>query len=219
MTLSEPAARAALIAAMHELDAPGLNVGTTGNASCRVGEGVLITPSGVPVPDLDEHSPVLLGPDGTVCGQGRPSSEWRFHVDLFEARPEVGAIVHTHSTFATALACTGRGIPPFHYMVAAAGGSEIPLADYATFGTAELSANVAAALSGCRACLVANHGVVALGDDLGAAVTLAAYVENLAQMYVVTLGIGGAQLLDDTEMARVVAKFQGYGVAGHGRSH
>lgn len=203
---------------MRDLDARGLNVGTTGNASCRVDGGVLITPSGVPIPALNERSLVLIGPDGTISGQGRPSSEWRFHVDLFAARPEIGAIVHTHSTYATALACTGRGIPAFHYMVAAAGGSGIPLARYATFGTAELSANVVAALSGCRACLIANHGVIALGDDLEAAVTLAAYVENLAQMYVVTLGIGGAELLDDAEMARVIAKFQGYGVAGHGRS-
>lgn len=208
--------RAALVSAMRGLEDRGLNVGTTGNASCRVAGGFLVTPTGVPGAGLTPAGLVEVDLSGRVHGDGRPSSEWRFHRDIYASRPDVGAVVHTHSTYATALACTGRGIPAFHYMVAVAGGQDIRCADYATFGTEALSANALAALEGRRACLMANHGVIATGDDLDEALTLAAYVENLARMYEVALGLGQVRILTENEMAEVIEKFHGYGVQSDG---
>lgn len=133
------------------------------------------------------------------------------HLAIYAARREVEAIVHTHSTAATALACLGKGIPAFHYMVAAAGGADIRCAPYATFGSAALAAHALAALDGRRACLLANHGMIALGASLGQALALAREVENLAEQYLRTLAVGQPNLLDDAEMARVIAKFASYG--------
>jgi L-fuculose-phosphate aldolase len=155
----------------------------------------------VPVMDLD----------GRWFGARRPSSEWRFHRDIFRSRPEVGAIVHTHSPHATALACTGRGIPAFHYMVAVAGGADVRCAAYRTFGTQELSQAALAALQDRKACLLANHGVIATGSDLQSAVALAGEVENLARQYSVALSLGEVSLLDEAEMSRVLEKFRSYG--------
>jgi L-fuculose-phosphate aldolase len=149
--------------------------------------------------------------DGRWFGRRRPSSEWRFHRDIFRSRNEVAAIVHTHSPKATSLACTGRGIPAFHYMVAVAGGSDIRCAPYFTFGTQELSDAAVAALEGRKACLLANHGVIAVGANLPAAVRLAGEVENLAAQYCAALTIGKVRILDDIEMRRVVEKFRTYG--------
>lgn len=203
--------RDALVQTMRSLEAAGLNVGTTGNASVRTAKGLLITPSGIPVSALTAERMVALALDGSPLGAGRPSSEWRFHCDIFRDRPEVEAIVHTHSPHATALATTGRGIPAFHYMVAVAGGRDIRCAPYATFGTEALSAAAVAALVDRRACLLANHGVIATGNTLAAALGLAGYVENLAQMYIAALGIGDVQLLDDLEMKVVLERFRDYG--------
>jgi L-fuculose-phosphate aldolase len=140
-----------------------------------------------------------------------PSSEWRFHRDILSARPEIGAIVHTHSPRATALACTGRAIPAFHYMVAVAGGTDIRCAPYHTFGSQELSQAAVAALQGRLACLLANHGVIALGRDLDAALSLAGEVEDLADKYISARSLGDVEILDDDEMRRVIAKFRTYG--------
>jgi L-fuculose-phosphate aldolase len=149
--------------------------------------------------------------EGRWFGRRRPSSEWRFHRDIFRSRPEVGAIVHTHSPRATALACTGRGIPAFHYMVAVAGGCDIRCAPYQTFGTQELSQAALAALQDRKACLLANHGVIATGPDLRSAVALAGEVENLATQYGTALSLGEVRILDETEMGRVLEKFRSYG--------
>jgi L-fuculose-phosphate aldolase len=149
--------------------------------------------------------------DGRWFGRRRPSSEWRFHRDIFKSRRDVDAIVHTHSPRATALACTGRGIPAFHYMVAVAGGRDIRCAGYCTFGTQELSDAALAALTDRRACLLANHGVIAVGTDLPAAIALADEVENLALQYCAALSLGEVRILDDAEMYRVVEKFHSYG--------
>src|SRR5207244_5651581 len=138
--------------------------------------------------------------DGRAFRRRRPSSEWRFHRDIFHSRHDVSAIVHTHSPRATALACTGRGIPAFHYMVAVAGGADIRCAPYHTFGSQELSDVAVAALDGRRACLLANHGVIALGADLSAALTLAGEVENLAAQYCAALVVGDVTILDDEEL-------------------
>jgi L-fuculose-phosphate aldolase len=151
--------------------------------------------------------------DGRWFGRRRPSSEWRFHRDIFKARHDVGAIVHTHSPRATALACTGRGIPAFHYMVAVAGGRDIRCAPYHAFGTQELSDAALAALKDRKACLLANHGVIATGADLPSAISLAGEVENLALQYGAALSLGEVRILDDAEMCRVVEKFRTYGQA------
>jgi L-fuculose-phosphate aldolase len=189
----------------------GLGRGTSGNVSVRHADGFLVTPSGVPYDACTAEQVVALSLEGRVVGGGRPSSEWRFHRDIYRERLEAGAIVHTHSPFATALACLGRGIPAFHYMVAVAGGNAIRCADYATFGSQELSDHALAALAGHRACLLDRHGVIAFGDSLTAALALAVEVENLAEMYLHVLQVGEPRLLDEAEMERVVEKFRGYG--------
>jgi L-fuculose-phosphate aldolase len=153
----------------------------------------------------------LMDLEGRWFGHRRPSSEWRFHRDIFKSRDDVGAIVHTHSPKATALACTGRGIPAFHYMVAVAGGPDIRCAPYHAFGTQELSDAALAALKDRKACLLANHGVIATGADLRAAIYLAGEVESLAEQYCTALTLGEVRILDDTQMRRVLEKFRTYG--------
>ena len=209
----ERAARQSLIDHCCAMNASGLSLGKSGNASLRWGEGLLITPTGRAYDRLQPEDIVFLSADG-ACGPGQllPSSEWRFHCDILRAFPETNAVVHTHSTYATALACVGRGIPAFHYMVAVAGGADIPCADYATFGTPELSAHILAALRGGRkACLMAHHGQVATGKTLADAYALAQEVENLAQQYLLACSLGPARTLPTEEMARVVEKFRTYG--------
>jgi L-fuculose-phosphate aldolase len=153
----------------------------------------------------------LVDLQGRWFGRRRPSSEWRFHRDILKARGEIGAIVHTHSPKATSLACTGRGIPAFHYMIAAAGGADIRCAPYHTFGSEELSAAAVEALTGRLACLLANHGVIALGTDLDGALSLAGEVEDLAGKYCAALALGEIRILDGLEMERVIDKFRTYG--------
>ena len=205
------ALRRRIVATCRRMNALGINQGTSGNVSARVHGGLLITPSGVPYDMLKPEGIVMLAPDGDVRGAGKPSSEWRFHVDILAARPDAGAIVHTHSVHATALSCLRRDIPAFHYMVAAAGGDTIRCARYATFGTQALSDHALAALEGRRACLLANHGVIASGRDLDAALALAVEVEALAQQYLLALQAGKPAILSATEMRRVLEKFKSYG--------
>jgi L-fuculose-phosphate aldolase len=208
----ELSARQSLIDHCCAMNRSGLSLGKSGNASLRWGQGLLITPTGRAYDRLLPQDIVYLEADG-FCppGQLLPSSEWRFHCDILRAFPDVGAVVHAHSPYATALACRGESIPAFHYMVAVAGGDDIPCADYATFGTAELSENVLAALGGRRACLMANHGQVALGRTLAQAYELALEVENLARQYLLARQLGPTRNLDAAEMARVVEKFRTYG--------
>jgi L-fuculose-phosphate aldolase len=204
--------RRALIEASRELVQRGLAYGTSGNISVRRDEQCFfITPSGMPPDVLTPDDVPLMDLDGRWFGRRRPSSEWRFHRDIFRSRDEVRAIVHTHSPQATSLACTGRGIPAFHYMVARAGGPDIRCAPYRTFGTQELSDAAIAALQGRSACLLANHGVIATGADLPAALALAGEIENLALQYCTTLTIGEVRTLSELEMSRVVEKFRTYG--------
>ncbi|MEK9662522.1 MAG: class II aldolase/adducin family protein [Alphaproteobacteria bacterium] len=205
------ALRRAIVATCRRMNALGINQGTSGNVSSRVSGGLLITPSGVPYEAMTPGGIVAMAADGTVKGDGKPSSEWRFHVDILAARPDAGAIVHTHSVHATALSCLRRDIPAFHYMVAVGGGDTIRCADYATFGTQTLSDHALAALDGRRACLLANHGVIATGRDLDAALALAVEVETLAQQYLLALQVGKPTILGKGEMRRVVEKFANYG--------
>jgi L-fuculose-phosphate aldolase len=172
---------------------------------------MLITPSGVSYDRLDAGSLVAVDADGTPHGSLAPSSEWRFHLAIYAARPEAGAVVHSHSPHATALACLGRPMPAFHYEVAFAGGRDIRCAPYATFGTKALSDSVVEALAERRACLVANHGVVCLGENLGRALALAQSVEQLARIYLLALSVGEPRILSDEEMDVVLRKFENYG--------
>ena len=213
--MNDTALRMALIATCRELNARGLTHGKSGNVSVRRdAASFLISPTGIAYDQLQPGDIPAMDFNGQWFGSKRPSSEWRFHRDILKARADAGAIVHTHSRHAAALACTGQGIPAFHYMVAVAGGADIRCAPYGTFGTQDLSDNAVAALKDRRACLLANHGVIALGADLGAALALAGEVENLASQYTVALRLGGLRILDDTEMATVVEKFATYGHQG-----
>lgn len=190
----------------------GLNRGTSGNLSVRLPGGFLITPTGIPYDALTAADVVRLDARGVAArGQLKPSSEWRFHCDIYADRPQVGAIVHTHSRYASVLACQRRELPAFHYMVAAAGGDSVRCADYATFGTAQLSANALVALEDRHACLLANHGLIATAANLAGALALAEEIEALAAQYSAALATGTPVLLDAAEMARVVARFTTYG--------
>ncbi|HTZ76730.1 MAG TPA: class II aldolase/adducin family protein [Stellaceae bacterium] len=207
-----PAAlRKAIIAAACRMNDLGINQGKSGNLSARIADGFLVTPTGMSYEALKPADIVAMDFKGRARGRRLPSSEWRFHRDIFAARPEVNAIVHTHAMFATTLACLHREIPPFHYMVAVAGGDSVRCAPYATFGTEELSRNAVAALAGRKACLLANHGMIAVGSSIEQALALAVEVETLAAMYWRALQVGVPQLLDDAEMARVIEKFRTYG--------
>ena len=211
MSPGERGLRVRMIEAARRMNASGLNQGRSGNVSARVEGGFLVTPTGVPYESLNLPDLVFMRQDGQREGTYTPSSEWRLHRDIYEKHPEAGAVVHTHSPFATTLACQRRPIPAFHYEVAFGGGKDIRCAEYATFGTQELSDNALRALEGRRACLMANHGVVALGATLEDAFTMAEKVEALARLYWQALQLGEPALLDDAEMSRVLERFRTYG--------
>ena len=209
---ADTALRGAVVAACRELTRRDLTHGTSGNISIRRDEhSFFISPTGSVYEELESADIPLMSLEGSWFGRRRPSSEWRFHRDIFKARTDVGAIVHTHSRYATALACTGRGIPAFHYMVAKTGGTEIRCAPYRTFGSQELSDVAVWALGKRTACLLGNHGVIAVGVDVGAALTLAGEVENLAAQYCAAQALGDVKILGEAEMLRVVEKFRTYG--------
>jgi L-fuculose-phosphate aldolase len=190
----------------------GLNRGTSGNCSVRNGSGFLITPSGATIEDMSPESMVEMDFSGRVIGDGKPSSEWFFHRDILEKRPEVGAVIHTHSVFATALACLRKDVPPFHYMISVAGGDNIRCAPYALFGSQALSDAALLALEGRRACLLANHGMIVLGRDLDVALAVAMEVETLCEQYLRALQAGEPHLLSSEQMSEVMAQFKGYGL-------
>jgi L-fuculose-phosphate aldolase len=205
--------RRELLEAARAMNASGINTGTSGNLSLRSGQGMLITPSGMPYEKLLPEDLVCMDSAGRAENELQPSSEWRIHHDIYQRHPDIGAILHAHPVHCAALACLNRPIPAFHYMVAVAGGRDIRCAQYATFGTQELSDHVAEALRGRKACLMANHGLLATGATPGAALALAVEVENLARTYLQCLAVGEPVLLPDDEMDRVLEKFQSYG--GH----
>jgi L-fuculose-phosphate aldolase len=216
MTLREQ-----LVAVARRMNASGINQGTSGNLSVRIEGGMLITPSSLPYEQMQSEDLVALDLAGeplTAAGGTagrRPSSEWRLHADILASRPEVQAVLHCHSIHATALACHGRAIPPFHYMTAVAGGDDIRCAPYATFGTSELSQLAVQALEGRLACLLAQHGQVALGRSLDQALRIAIEVDTLAQMYLQALQLGEPPLLSAAQMAAVHQQFRSllYGAA------
>lgn len=203
--------RQALIAVAQAMAPAGLNRGTSGNVSVRSGNGFYITPTGLPYASLSPDDIPLMALDGSHQGRRKPSSEWRFHRDLYAGRPEVGAVLHAHSPFAVSLACLRRDIPPFHYMIARFGGSTIRCAEYAIFGSAELSAAAMVAMHERKACLLANHGLLVAGRDLDEALALAIELEELCEQYWRACQLGQPVLLDAAEMAAVMDKFAGYG--------
>jgi L-fuculose-phosphate aldolase len=209
--MNETELRAALAETARRSARQGLNPGSSGNVSTRLSQGFLVTPSGLPNDTLQAGQTVAVDMEGRSSGDLKPSSEWRIHRDIYRARPEVHAVVHAHSPYAVSLACLRRDIPPFHYMIAAAGGKDIRCAGYATFGTQALSDNVLAALQNRRACLMANHGLVAVGASLDAALSLAMEVEELCAQYWRASLMGEPVLLDDAEMDEVLERFRHYG--------
>jgi len=209
-TTDSRALRLAVIRTARDMNALGINRGKSGNVSARIDGGFLVTPSALPYEQTAPEDIVAVDRDGEARGRRAPSSEWRFHRDIYAARAEVMAIVHAHSPFATTLACLDRGIPAFHYMIAVAGGSDIRCAPYATFGTQALSDAALHALDGRRACLLANHGMIAVGSSLESALALAVEVEMLAEMYWRALQVGGPKILPAQEMQIVLERFADY---------
>lgn len=201
----------ALAQANRQLVELGLNHGSAGNVSVRDSPGLLITPSGMTPAQCRATDMVWMDMQGQCRGDRPPSSEWRFHRDILASRPEIGAVVHTHATFATTLACLRREVPPFHYMIALTGAAAIRCAPYALFGSQALSDAALEALRGSKACLLANHGMIALGRDLDEAVAVAVEVESLCEMYWRALQAGEPALLTEQEMAEVFERFRSYG--------
>jgi L-fuculose-phosphate aldolase len=209
---TETELRQRMVGVMQAMDERGLNRGTSGNVSARCGEAMLVTPSGIPAQRLEPEQMVLIAADGAVPNDAlKPSSEWHMHQRLLQRRPDMAAVVHCHSRHATILACAHKPIPALHYMVAVGGGSSVPLAPYATFGSSELADAVVEALDGRYAALMANHGQVVVGRSLEAALSIAEEVEEQAAVYWGTLAIGGPKLLGEDEMATVMDRFKTYG--------
>jgi L-fuculose-phosphate aldolase len=203
--------REGIVSAARAMGTLGLNRGAAGNLSARWNEGFLVTPTGLPYDEMQPGDVVPMAMDGSWHCARKPSSEWRFHRDLYAARPEAGAVVHAHAPFATALACLRADIPPFHYMIARFGGSTVRCAAYATFGTQELSDAALAALDDRCACLLANHGLLVFGRDLAHALDLAVEFESLCEQYWRALQVGRPVLLSDGEMDIVLERFRTYG--------
>jgi L-fuculose-phosphate aldolase len=210
--MTEEQARAALVAEARRMNAIGLNQGTSGNLSVRLGEAMLITPSAMPY-DVMRPADIARMPlheNGRWSGPRAPSTEWRLHLDILRERPEIGAVVHTHAVHATALSMLRRPIPPCHYMIAAFGGGDVRCADYATFGTEALSAHALDALRDRTACLLASHGMVALGTSLAQAMWRAVELETLARQYLLAASLGAPSLLTPAEIDETLAKFATY---------
>lgn len=209
---SEKKLRKEIVATALAMSRSGLSPGRSGNVSCRYADGMLITPTGKQYEDTEPDDIVFVGLDGHVPeDQHQPSSEWQFHLAAYRVRPDRSALVHTHSTHATVLACAHRSIPAFHYMVGMAGGKDIPCVPYAMFGTAELADYVASGLRERDACLMANHGQIACGISLAKALELALEVETLSEQYYKLLVLGDVHILDDAEMSKVEARLKTYG--------
>ncbi len=206
------ALRQQLIDTALAMNASGVNQGTSGNLSVRYEEGFLITPSGMDYTGLSPDDIVWMDFTGNSRGRRKPSSEWHFHAAIYQHHEEANAVLHAHPVSCTTLACLDKGIPAFHYMVSMAGGKDIRCADYATFGTRELSEAVLKALEGRKACLMSHHGMTCFEKDLPGALALAIEVEHLATVYGRILAIGEADIISDSEMNKVLEKFSSYGV-------
>ena len=214
MNQEERALRTELIEACRSMNRLGINKGTAGNISVRHGDGFLISPTGIPYDKLTPEHVVAMNWDATFTGDVLPSSEWRFHRDILQARPDLNAVVHTHSTHATTVSILEKDIPAIHYSIAAAGGPSIRCAPYEIFGSQALADRVVAALQGRRACLMAHHGVIAAHVSIARALALAVTVEELAHQYLLCLPFGEPPVLSDPQIAEVLEKFKTYGQQG-----
>ncbi len=215
MKQAEKALRREIVESCREMNAKGINQGTSGNISAVFEDRMLVTPSAVPYDDLEPEmiASFPLDGGGKWDGPRRPSTEWRFHFDLLRARSDAGAVVHAHPTYCTALAIARKPIPSCHYMIAAFGGNDVRCSGYATFGTQKLSDLALEAIKDRTACLLANHGMIALGDTLAKAMWRAVELETIARQYYLTLQIGGPVLLSDAAIARTARGFATYGLA------
>lgn len=203
--------RQSIIDACRRMNALGINQGTSGNISVRDGDGMLVTPTSLPYDLMHPEDIVYVSTQGEPRGTRQPSSEWRFHLDILQARPDVQAVVHAHPPYCTSLSILEERIPPIHYMVAVAGGSDIRCAPYATFGTDELSRNAVQALTDRKACLLAHHGMIATGTSLDKAMWLAVEVETLARQYLTCLQVKAPPLLSEEEIQNVISRMANYG--------
>ncbi|WEK40691.1 MAG: class II aldolase/adducin family protein [Candidatus Brevundimonas colombiensis] len=214
-TENEERLRVGIVAVMQAMDARGLNRGTSGNVSARLGDAMLVSPSGVPSSRMTPEAVVRVEADGsTPAGSLKPSSEWRMHQRLLALRPDCNAVVHCHSRHATILACAHKPIPPAHYMVAVSGGASVPVAPYATFGSEALADAVADTLKGRYAALMANHGQVVVAPGLELALLIAEEIEEQAAVYWGAMALGGPVLLEEAEMGRILDRFRSYGQKG-----
>lgn len=213
--MSEQKLRQSIVDHCRHMNAIGLNQGTSGNISVRHGDTMLVTPSGIPYAEMTAEMIVAMpigGEYGAWSGPKKPSTEWPFHLDIMQARPEVGAVVHTHAMYSTILAIARKPILACHYMIAAFGGNDVRVADYERYGTKALSESVLRALEGRSACLMANHGMIATGATLEKAMWAAVELETIAKQYYHTLLIGGPVVLPETEIAGVIEGFATYGL-------
>lgn len=206
--------RQAVIDVCLEMNTAGINQGTSGNISVRAGDHMLITPSGVPYEKMTPADLVRMPLDGSAApeGQLKPSTEWPFHLAILQAKPAVNAVVHAHPVYCSALAMNRQAIPACHYMVAAFGGSDVPVADYALFGSRRLSENITRSLQDRSACLMANHGAVTTGESLPRALWRMVELETLAKGYATSVTLGTPHILSEEEMADVMAAFADYGL-------
>lgn len=200
-----------VITTCQKMNAVGINQGTSGNVSVRAGDGFLISASGISYDTMQTQHVVQMDLDGGHLGPVLPSSEWRMHMDLYRAFSGAGAVVHTHSTYATALACIGAEIPAFHYMIAAVGGNSLRCAKYASFGTEALNKNMMVAMKQRKACLLANHGMICFDTSLDRALALAVEIEALCKQYFIACQAGSPIILSDREMTDIIDRFQSYG--------
>ena len=204
--------RQEIVSTVRDFNISGISIGTSGNLSVRQDKGFFITPTGLTYNDLTPSDIILCDLEGKVLtGDLKPSSEWPFHAAIYKERSDVNAIVHTHPPYATGIACTRKPIPAFNYMIAIAGGDSIRCADYSTFGTEALSKNIIEALVDRKACLLANHGMVAVGESIKSAYKLAHEVEILAKQYCISLSCGTPVIIDEAEMKIIIEKFNQYG--------
>jgi L-fuculose-phosphate aldolase len=213
--MNEQEARQSVVEACRRMNALGINQGTSGNVSVRYGDEMLISPSATQYEIMRAEDVAALpieGEYGKWRGSLRPSTEWRFHLDIMRSRPDIGAVVHSHPTFCTTLAIARRDIPACHYMIAAFGGNDVRCAPYATFGSKELSEHALRALAGRNACLLANHGMIVCGADLAKAIWRAVELETIARQYYHSLLIGGPVVLSEADIAETIARFTTYGM-------
>lgn len=210
---TETTLRENIVAIVRRLEELGLNIGSTGNVSCRLGDGALITPTGAHSGNLTPDRIVKIDLDGNVQGDGVPSSEWELHTEVLRAYPDAQSVIHTHADHCVALACHRRSIPAFHYMIAGFGGNDVRCADYAPFGSTALSEAVVAALRDRKGCLMANHGMVVHGKSLDNALSLCVKLESLSRQYLLACQGGSPVVLSDEEMEEVHKRYGFYGQA------